>query len=306
MEALRYLPAALGALILLSLVFLADPAKIYGYIVSSDKLYFALSVVLYCCGLVLRSYKWCIILNLFKQNVSWTKSIFYYSFTTLLGNVTPGRLGEPAIAHVIRKYENIRISSFLPLLFFDRLLDFVVIFLYALFSASIVASSFFDKISGNITAVTYALLLFFLLLCVFWLIATKSRFKKTFGDILSRAKEGFCKLLNSPRIFLPIFSLTLLAWLCEFGSMFAILKALGVDITYIQAVMVSSFGILIGLISMIPGGQGSAELSMVAITNQLLLPADKCIAAFVTQRVLNFAIVGVLVAPLYLIFSRKR
>src|SRR5690606_35478807 len=69
--------------------------------------------------------------------------------------------------------------------------------------------------------------------------------------------------LFAPRVLLVGMTLSLAGWFAEVLAFHWLLSALGTDLDLLQSGFVFTFAIIVGAISMLPGGLGSAEATMV-------------------------------------------
>ena len=89
-------------------------------------------------------------------------------------------------------------------------------------------------------------------------------------------------------------------WFAEGAAFFLVLRHFGADITLLDAVFVFAFSAIVGAISMLPGGLGSTEATMVLLLKALGMGLDSALASTAIIRVatLWFAVgLGVLVMP---------
>jgi uncharacterized protein (TIRG00374 family) len=90
--------------------------------------------------------------------------------------------------------------------------------------------------------------------------------------------------LLDPRIFAVTSAMGVIGWLCEAFALHWLLIDLGADITLQQSIFVFAFAMLVGAVSMLPGGLGGTEATMFALLTLLNVPADTALAATMIIR----------------------
>jgi uncharacterized membrane protein YbhN (UPF0104 family) len=125
------------------------------------------------------------------------------------------------------------------------------------------------------------------------------RWPRSFARLRVLIRET-AKLMNVT-IFGTALVLATIGWLAEGFALHVLLGLLGVDhVTLQAAIFVFAFSTLAGAVTMLPGGLGGAEATMVALLLALGVTADAAVAATVVFRVatLWFAVgLGFLVLP---------
>ena len=111
--------------------------------------------------------------------------------------------------------------------------------------------------------------------------------------------------LFDPALVAAALALGLVGWLAECVGLYWLVNALGGQIGLQGAVFVFAFSLLVGAVSMLPGGLGSTEATMFALLTLADVPADIALAATAVNRAatLWFAVLlgaGVLPAALRL------
>jgi uncharacterized protein (TIRG00374 family) len=94
---------------------------------------------------------------------------------------------------------------------------------------------------------------------------------------------------------------SVLGWLAEGAALYLLLHHLGAPVSLPQAVFVFAFGMIVGAISMLPGGLGSTELSMVGLLVALGVDTDVALVATAIVRLTTFwfaVAIGALLLPL--------
>lgn len=278
---LHYLLFLVGIIVFLTLIIFVDPVKVYRTILASKKSYMIISSLFLILGLLIRSGKIYIILNLFKDDVPPKRCFAYYVNSSVIANIIPARMGESLISILIKKNDKIEISKTLPLLFADKIFDLLIIFFYF--------------------CLAYLILLWHPLniyMCVGIIgvvaISATSNFHKKVQEIRNNLKFGIVELVKRPKYLMFFSFLTLIGWLPEFGSFYFCMRAVGLDITYFQMIFLHSSALFAGIISMIPAGIGSVEISILAISTKFGFSKEMIIAGTLLYRFVAYFTLGLL------------
>lgn len=180
--------------------------------------------------------------------------IFFSGFSMI---ITPGKLGELIKTYLIKEKGKIPISRTAPLVFMERFGDIVGLSLLGL------VSSFF-YLQNPIILILVIIVLFIALAFikneklvgyVFFKIFSKDhRVHKGYGEALKSLRE----VSGTGSLFVTIF-LSMLSWFLECLSLWFILLSLGYPISIAAATFIFSFGTVAGAISMLPGGLGVSD-----------------------------------------------
>jgi uncharacterized protein (TIRG00374 family) len=218
--------------------------------------------------------------------------------------VTPGKLGELLKSYLIKEYKGTEISITSPIILAERLTDAIAMILLAsigslaynygryvllitlVFLITGIAALYFDGLFKLITGVLSKFKLFSKYLHLF--INFQQSTKKLFG---------FKSLIFA--ILIGIIS-----WGFEGIVVFLSLKALGGEISLLGSIFVVSFSSIVGAISILPGGLGVAEGSIMGLL--ILWGISKEMAA-ATTLITRFSTLwlGVVIGIAGLYFARK-
>jgi uncharacterized protein (TIRG00374 family) len=231
-------------------------------------------------NIIIRFIRWQMYLKTLGHQVPAGRSLAYFvagfAFTS-----TPAKAGE-ALRSLYLKRENVNYTESLGALFVERLTDLIAVVLFALAAAYTFADyRWFVFLAGG------------LILSILPLVHSQF-LRKLMTGIAERLSPGrlqsglhhLVELLKSSAALLrsgPLYGgmgLSLLAALCVCLMMYLVLTLLGAEISLPLAVGIYATGILVGALSFLPGGIGSAELVM--ITLLMLAGVDKTTATAAT------------------------
>ena len=215
-------------------------------------------------ALALRVLRWKLFVNTFAP-ASLGQAAASYFPALFLSNFTPGRVGETVRALFLKQQlaqSNAKFSAVtaLPAIIVERAFDVLALVLLSLFAITAIASP-------DLLAMNLALLVLIVLaaLIVFKKPALLGRLLRLLrlgkGDIVPRLEAG-AKL--PARILVATFILSLAVWALEGLVFWLAFASIGVPIG-VAAISLFAFSVLIGLITLLPGGIGSTELSLSAL-----------------------------------------
>lgn len=198
-------------------------------------------------------------------------------FAGLGMSVSPGKLGELLKAQYVKNINGTNRRVTAPVVIAERLTDLVGVILIA---------------AAGVFTFNYGYLLFMVIIVLAggalvtlssrrisrWIVRrlgfipmVRRRSEKLEGAIDNMAR------LNRPPYLFPATILSVLAWGFEgFGFYLVINSFPGVEISLYSALFIYAFSILVGAVSMIPGGLGATEGVMTGLL--LLLSVDKSVA----------------------------
>ncbi len=215
----------------------------------------------------------------------------------VLSNVAPAKSGEPAAAWLVRRSLGVPLARALSVLTAERS-SHVLLLLATFAPATAVAGK---NALGRIAQIAGWLLL---AACLATLVARPVlRAAETVATRIPRVGAAAVAylaalraLLADPRRFVPTLSLAFAFWLIQYASLFAILRAGGLDVNPVQTIVVSGSAILGGTISLLPLGTQDAISALALGAFGVPLPRGFALALF--HSALSLACAGVTAAAL--------
>ena len=223
------------------------------------ELVFFIFPIIFCSWLVL-FLRWILLLK--TENIKIPlKDNFLIYFGGYALTITPGKTGELIKSLIMKKKFNISRSRTVPIIFLERFYDIIGALVVAILGITTLGTEFIPII---IIASALLLLIFFIIhskkmfsLLIRFLnrISFFSKFVTPVEDsqnILKKSSLGKIALVSS--------SLTILYRLIESFAIYLILLGFGIDvIDYIEVVAIYATSIILGNLSLIPGGLGVTE-----------------------------------------------
>ena len=259
-------------------LFFSDFSKIYDHLETFNTIYLIpifLIVLLSWCVLFLR---WTLLLKNLNISIPY-KSSFIIFLSSFALSATPGQLGELIKSKLLKNKFDIPISKTAPLIFIERIYDLIGAIIVSSFGISYIES-------GNTILLIFTIILFSLIILLrskivftkFLSLFEKINFLRNKITNISDIYESIQPSLN-PKIFLSSTLLSIIYWMLIGTSSYFVLLALEINtINYFHMISIYSSSIIIGAVTLIPGGVGVAEGS---ITGLLSLGGVEISIAFV-------------------------
>jgi uncharacterized protein (TIRG00374 family) len=212
-----------------------------------------------------------------------TNALYYiagFAMTT-----TPGKVGEALRLWLMNRSHGSRYESTAALLVADRLSDAVAVSAVVAITVGWFAHyAWLAGISVGIVAVIAGLALrpVLLLGAIDVLFGRVRRWPRLF--VRARRSVRALQRLARPRVFGLALLLVTLGWCAEAASFALLLRALHVALNPMAAAFVFAFGMMVGAISVLPGGLGSTEATMVGLLATQNVPFETALVATAIVR----------------------
>ena len=292
----KYIGIAIGLAIIVVLVLKSDFKEVFKLIAGIDKLYLALALIIFFFVTLLRSLRW---KTFIQTKISYMYVLKATSLGILANRILPSRLGALLRAILITKKSKYKIGYSLGSVFLDN----IIVVLFVSISSAIVASKFLINESRMIGQLIIWPLIFVAALIVALFIIYYILKSKFFIKIISkirkleniRKKYGTGMLVDFKnyffrfkikRLFLGLL-ITAPIWVGVSVVNFMILKSLNLSIGIAYLYLASGLPFIIGMITLIPGGFGTQELSMVGILISAGLPAYAATSVALLSRFID-------------------
>jgi len=253
---------------------------------------------------LVRFFKWSYYLKIINVNLNYIDSVMIF-LSGFLMSITPGKFGEIFKSYLIKKINGTSISKTAPVVFAERITDFLSLAVLAL-----IGSYFFDY--GFIISIVMTLCLITAII----LITNKNIFNLFLISIskikfLKGKTSKFQQLFESTEILLKIKPLSfalvisIVSWGFECFGYFLVISNFSNEIGLIWSAFSYSFSTIVGAISMLPGGLGITEGSfLLMLKNSGLKLSDSTAITLITRvSTLWFAVIIGMIA--FLLFNLK-
>jgi len=199
---------------------------------------------------------------------------------------TPGKLGEALRLWLLRRAHGCGYADTAGLLIADRLWDAVAMAAVLCGSVAWMAQYLWASLAASALVSGIALLCLkpSLLLGAVGLAASRVPGRRRMFAAWRRALRKLARLARAD-VFALGLVLGVAGWLSEALSLYVLLHAIGVPIRPMACVFIFAFSMIVGAISVLPGGLGSTEATMAGLLSLQGVPLDVAIVATAIVRI---------------------
>ncbi len=250
---------------------------------------------------VSRFFKWDYYLSVIGVEIKKTDSFFIF-MSGLIMSVTPGKMGELLKSYLVKEVSGAPVSKTFPVMFAERITDFISLIFITLIGA------YYYNFGRD---VVIAVGLFFAVLVVVLsnkkialpVIAQLEKIKflkKHLVSIHNAYESSYLMLRPLPLVYMTL--LSVVSWSFECLGYHIILIKFNIDVSLLWAAFSYGFAIIVGAITMLPGGLGVTEGSLTFMLVNNNFPKNIAVASTFIVRIVTlwFAIfVGVISVTIY-------
>jgi len=264
-------------------------------------------------NILVKGYRWKLIIkHLTGTEISMNLASVSIIAGVAAGSIIPGR-GDVAKPLMVKSIYDVSLTKSIAGMFIERILDVVALFFLFFLSAPL----FLKQSSIDYGFFIWFILFLFVMLIPVFCSEKLSSFIEGMLNIMPFSKitkdktinifssflRGFSVLRN--KVGLKFFILSIFAMLLEAARLFFVFRAMNIEITPFLSIFSFTSSILIGLLTLIPGGMGATEISLTEIVKRyLLIPEDLIKSAVLLDRVLSYYSL-VLLGSVILILYKK-
>lgn len=296
-----FVSIAIAAFIYLAFTIYADYRKVISSFNNFNWILLPVLLLLSFGNYISRFFKWEYYLRVIDVKLQTIDSLSIF-MSGLIMSITPGKMGELLKSYLIKQVNGTPISKTAPIVFAERVTDFLSLTILALAGAY-----YFNY--GKIITIAIG----FALISVITIISNKKLFYKIITQLshigfISKHISKIITAYDSSAILLsikPLFLMTLLSivsWGFECIGYFIILNNFRIETGLYWSIFSYSFSTIVGALSMLPGGLGITEGSLSFMLIQKGVKENVAFAStFIVRAVtLWFAvIVGIISVLLY-------
>ena len=256
----------------------------------------------------LRAVRWLMLSRALGLQVPNFANILYY-FSGYALTATPGKAGEAIRLWLLKSGHGIAYSRSMPLMFADRALDLWAIMLLTLVSFSGFQAYRWHGVALLVLVVLVSLPMVRPAMLEPALLAAAGVAKRRRRLLvqLRRVLRAMGRL-SSWKTYGTTLVPSVLGWLAEALALYWILQHFGAEVSMANAVFVFAFSMIVGAISMLPGGLGSTEATMVILLTTLGVEMDIALLSTAIVRATTFwfaVVIGLLLTPSAMTTSRR-
>jgi uncharacterized protein (TIRG00374 family) len=260
---------AISFVMIILMVLITDPRKIWDILRKTDLFLILCVIGLYMINGVVKAIRWHLLVRSSGSTISLSKIYLFLLIGLMVNNTTPGRVGgEPVRAYLLRSRDDVPIGQGLSTIFIERIMDLIVLTSMALIGIALIIPILVNSdlsiqllLLSFIPVVVVIVTLIFLAthpellrraalgLCIFLKKISKKEWVQkaesgllSFVDSFSAGIDNMGRDLRaSKKTGFGIVSLTLFIWLNEAGRIYLILLALpGISAPSFGAVLIAS------------------------------------------------------------------
>ena len=224
--------------------------------------YVMLGVLVIFVGLILRAFRWQLMLKKLEVDINWKPSMLIY-FCGLAFALTPWKLGEVIKVHYLKRFVNVPESKTAPTIIVERFFDIFAILIIGV--STLLLIGFQNElviVSGFIAIAVFLILIYKKKYLIKFLEKIQSiRFIGKISQKLIPSIDIIYILLK-PKIFAKLALLTIVTWLVESLVIYFVLKSFEIEIEVIKSIFIYVISSLVGTASLLPAGIGGIEAGL--------------------------------------------
>ena len=289
--------------------YLLGAAIIYLYI-DDDAVSLALSLpiatvaVLLILSLVnytVRAWRWLVFSAHLGLPVPPTDNALYYLAGFSL-TATPGKAGEAVRLWFLNAGHQVPYTRSMPVMVGDRIIDMWAVALIVLCSMSGFAAYHWQSAALGLLILACSVPILFpgvlnpTLNALLGLMPGQKRRLARLRTLVRAMRQ-----LSSLRTYGLTLAPTIIGWIAEGLALYLLVLHFGADIGFMSTLFIFAFSMIVGAVSMLPGGLGSTEATMVLLMTSLGMGLDEALAATAIFRIVTFwfaVILGLICVPL--------
>jgi len=247
--------------------------------------YTILPLVFFCAliNYLLRFLRWEYYLHVLGIRVPRSES-FGVFVSSLSMSVTPGKMGELIKSYFLKSLRAVPISRSVPVVFAERITDFLDLLIISIIGAYSIG---YEKKIIIVVALVF--------IAVIGIIASRPlsiRIIRTSEKIpfiakrikpIEAAYESSRTILSGKVLAISTF-IGLLGWFTECMGFIFVLEGLDIHLKFLSASFIYAFSIVVGAITLLPGGLGVTETSLAGLLILAKIPKNSAVAATLIVR----------------------
>lgn len=293
----------LGFIVIAGFLVFTDFQKVAHALTQMPLHLLTLAFVLTFFSYLLRLCKWHAFTKWSEFQVSFKDNAVIF-FVGLMMSITPGKVGELIKSYFLREKADVPYAKSIPLVIYDRLTD--VLAMLTLVSIGLLVYPF--GLTFIIVVVAALGLGFIIIQNKSWMarliyFVTKPEKLIRFREPLHHFYEQTIFLMQFRYLTFSFF-VSVVSWLLECVSLYFIIQAFLLDVSFLACVLIFSLGTIAGAVSMIPGGIGAAEGSLAGLLVYFGVGGS---LAIVISLIIRFVTLwfGVVIGIIVFLFNRK-
>ncbi len=284
------------------------PLNIVKTLETANWIFILLAILIHLIVLAIRSLRWGFIIN---QTSEFKKNYIVKTIGIFAGNLSPMKgAGEILTAVAAKNINQINLSTGLSAGLTERFFDLGIVGFLLIISALFIPKIRFIAIIGGLVSLSVMIVVYLINWRenrALWLyskihpIISKLPIKEEVLDNLyQKLTQGLSGMIEYTQSFtnfrnLTLVSiLTLMSWLLECVRLYTICYAFNVKISFVAIIIIFLLANVIGVISVLPGGIGSIEISLTGLFILFGVPSALAGSIALIDRLVSFWLVNIL------------
>lgn len=300
--------------LIVALIYVSNPGKIADTLSQTNLIYILLALTFWFIGSIVRTGRWDYLLRRTGIDVNFPRLMKYYICSMSISNLSPAKTGDPVRAVFLKKIEKESFSKGLGSIFAERIFDIITLALISLISLWMLAAQSLWIKRVYLAIGIYALFIFFGLYLAFspkkleWFlggIVSLFSFIPKVGRLedklesFSKNLRKSLKIYGNPLTILISILFSSMVWIMNSFLVKMVFLSLGLDVSFLVILATYSTGILVGLLTLLPGALGSSEIIQVSLYGIFLTFSVSTLTSIVLlTRLTNFFVYVILGAVL--------
>lgn len=292
--------------LLFGIVLFSNPLKLLEIISGGDISMIFIAFILSNIAILIRCAKW----NVLLTSVKFKDVVPVQLLGVTISNFSPGKAAEPAKAVLLKLKTGKNVSESLRSIIWERILDLVVLSVLAFSALQIISVSGSFLFLGILSIGLFLFLVLFLIL----ILRTKNlahkalRFFRRF-PFVNRINDNFLDTFYKQKIgkqkVFASFILTFIAWVLDGFIFYFAFKSVGITVHPLLFAGFIALATLVGIISFLPGGIGSMEVSLLFILGIQGVSGSVAVSGLLLARFLSIWYVAFLGLMSFIYLGRK-
>ncbi|MBP1911302.1 lysylphosphatidylglycerol synthase transmembrane domain-containing protein [Thermococcus stetteri] len=305
---------AVGISIIALLLWWAGIDEVIAILEDSRIEYLVLAFLVYIVGLLAWAMRWKVLIDALNMDAPFSKILTALMAGIFVNNATPGARGggEPVRTYFLAKEIEMPYGPVFATVMMDRILDLIPVvgmlavataYVYSLGSRSLaVVLIFLDAVFFGLVAFTLGILLsekktkgalrWFFRRIERFLPAVAEKYREKFERIVEvdvpRFQNDFRFLMTHKKAFLLAMIYSTVSWLTVVVRGYYAFLAIGYPVKFADVVVVQMVGMVVGMLSVIPGGAGLIETVNSGTYVLLGIEKEHAVTATILDRLISY------------------
>ncbi len=252
-----------------------------------------LAIALYTFDMLVRAFRWKVILSGNDINIRLWDSFLAYNLGNSLNIIIPAKIGDVARSYYLKKKFSLQYSRTLPATFLDRVFDVLGVYVVLLFSGLYIiartrlAPWLYYTFAAGIAALIATVAAMEILFKKKYIIERISN--KKLKSLVYSLLEAFSGSFKDKGNFILLLACSVVIWLCEGVFSYLIFISMGQYMNPVLVIFATMIAILTKVVPVTPGGIGVFEGTMVLMLSLFGMDAGTgAVVSTVNHFMMNF------------------